>query len=120
MIPSGADGEVESLRPATLAPRGRARRISGAGCLLRQARTGGPSAAAPVAVRGAAGGCAVVFWPDIAGGQVYFGSDTLAFYYPLTTWYASSSEAVTSRSGFPYIFGGYPCSPTARSGCSIR
>jgi Bacterial membrane protein YfhO len=49
-----------------------------------------------------------VFWQDLFGGQVYFGSDTLSFYYPLTAWYAERLQSGHLPLWIPYIFGGYP------------
>ena len=78
-------------------------------CRLRKT---GPAARAlavrgwPVAVLLAV--MAAVFWQDLFGGQVYFGSDTLSFYYPLTAWYAEQLRSGHLPLWIPYIFGGYP------------
>lgn len=50
----------------------------------------------------------VVFWRDLFEGAAYFGSDTLAFYYPLTTWYAEQLRTGEFPRWVPFIFGGYP------------
>jgi hypothetical protein len=49
-----------------------------------------------------------VFWNDLARGVIYFGPDTVAFYYPLMTWYAAQLKAGHLPLWLPYIFGGYP------------
>jgi membrane protein YfhO len=55
-----------------------------------------------------AGVTLVVFWQDLFGGQAYYGSDTLAFYHPLTVWYAEQLRSGHLPLWFGYIFGGYP------------
>jgi hypothetical protein len=50
----------------------------------------------------------LVFWHGIAHGLAYYGSDTEAFYYPLTSWYAGQLRSGTLPLWLPYIFGGYP------------
>jgi hypothetical protein len=50
----------------------------------------------------------LVFWRDLFGGQAYYGADTLAFYYPLTVWYAEQLRAGHLPLWFPLMFGGYP------------
>src|SRR6266536_62888 len=49
-----------------------------------------------------------VFWSDLARETAYYGTDTVAYYYPLTSWYAEQLKAGRLPLWLPYIFGGYP------------
>jgi hypothetical protein len=49
-----------------------------------------------------------VFWNDLTRGVAYYGQDSVAFYYPLMTWYAAQLKAGHLPLWLPYIFGGYP------------
>src|SRR5207248_7426309 len=49
-----------------------------------------------------------VFWNALARGVIYFGPDTVAFYYPLMTWYSGQLKAGHLPLWLPCIFGGYP------------
>ncbi|MCC7104562.1 MAG: hypothetical protein IT307_05415, partial [Chloroflexi bacterium] len=49
-----------------------------------------------------------VFWQDLFGGLAYAGSDTVSYYYPLTSWYANELRTGHFPLWIPHMFGGYP------------
>src|SRR4051812_32854526 len=109
MIPSGAGRELESLRPPAAASTARAMRDWEGHSLFRGTVRAGSSllfAGWPLLVLLSV--MLLVFWQDLFAGRVYFGSDTLAFYYPLTAWYADQLRSGHLPFWIPYIFGGYP------------
>ncbi|MFN0071528.1 MAG: YfhO family protein [Chloroflexota bacterium] len=50
----------------------------------------------------------LVFAPGLVNGDVFYGKDTLQFYYPLTEWFVGQLRGGTIPLWIPHIFGGYP------------
>jgi hypothetical protein len=50
----------------------------------------------------------LVFAPGLVSGRVFYGKDTIQFYYPLTEWFVAQVKAGTIPLWLPHIFGGYP------------
>ncbi|HEX3247523.1 MAG TPA: YfhO family protein [Chloroflexota bacterium] len=50
----------------------------------------------------------LVFGPGLVAGKVFYGKDTLQFYFPLTEWFVGQLKTGSVPLWLPDIFGGYP------------
>lgn len=49
-----------------------------------------------------------IFAPGLLGGEIFYGKDTVQFYYPLSEWFFGELKRGAFPLWIPHIFGGYP------------